>query len=78
MNEIIKQYKKCYEEKTYELEKQLAEAYAKINEMKCCGNCKHFWQSDPISMSECKRQCLDPRFNVPVVRTYLCDKWEMK
>jgi hypothetical protein len=24
------------------LEKQLAEAYAKISEMKCCGNCKYY------------------------------------
>jgi hypothetical protein len=63
----------------FEREKQLAAAYAKINEMKCCGNCTHYTQM--IDQIECEFYCaIEDRLDVTGVvnGNNKCDKWEMR
>jgi hypothetical protein len=51
----------------------------RINEMKCCGNCKHYMQM--IDQIECEFYCaIEDRLDVTGVvnGNDKCDKWEMK
>jgi hypothetical protein len=54
------------------LEIQLAEAYAKIEAMKCCGNCKHW--DEPENLCQESETCLPHKMR----GSNKCDKWEMR
>jgi len=55
------------------LEQRLAEAYAKIEEMKCCGNCKHY---TPFILPDRCYVGLKYREDHEPIST--CDKWDMR
>lgn len=64
-------------EELEELEKQLYEAYQKINEMKCCGNCKHFKSYCNIHVKT--DYCLHENQKDHVVNiNIICDEWEIR
>jgi hypothetical protein len=52
---------------------ELAEAYAKIEAMKCCGNCKNYDPGSPSMTGFC-----EPNNYKETSGSNKCDKWEMK
>ena len=60
----------------FERDKQLSEAYAKINEMKCCGNCANY--VPVIGQDKCCKGLTSTHEWEPITGFSKCDKWEMR
>ena len=57
------------------LREQLSEAYAKISEMKCCGNCAHYVPL--IGQDQCDTGTYRHEW-MPMTGSNKCDKWEIR